>query len=415
MTGPMIQVINRKDFRDHALVELPDDAQPKTLPPDSIRVRTDFFTISLNSFTYARLGSLPGFQWWDYHTIPENAPAPYNDTSKWGRIPCWGIGVVTESTSSIAPIGTKLYGYFPLGTQEVVKQVGPAEEGVTNQLIETSEYRKNYMGGFYNRYNIVPEDASEKDLAWDCVMKVLFETSYLIHRYAFTWDPEDHEPIFPTGKVGAPWTAEDASLKDAIVLIFAASSKTGAALVQQMTVNRPAEHKPRKSFAVGSQSSKAATEHFGWVDEVLLYSDDPVATLRQKAGLTKETRVVIFDYGGRDAAAFKWAKALKDESRDLTVIPVGSSPDSGGLISYDDLGVKAAVGNALGLRTGAMENMGAARYWDEFEQEWAKFKKNGGLPGIDFDISEGLEEMMKGWDGLAAGTIPGTKALLYRL
>lgn len=73
-------------------------------------------------------------------------------------------------------------------------------------------------------------------------MKVLFETSYLIHRYAFTWDPEEHAPIFPVGKQGGAWSAEDANLKDAIVLLFAASSKTGAAFAQQVRTNRPKEH-----------------------------------------------------------------------------------------------------------------------------------------------------------------------------
>jgi hypothetical protein len=186
MPRPRIQVINRDDFRNQEIIELPD-RPPTTLPPDSIRVRTESFTISLNSFTYARLGASTDFDWWKFHTIPEDAPAPYNDNSKWGRIPCWGIGVVTESTTSVAPVGTKFYGYLPLGTQEVVKRISAPEPGVKNQFIETTEYRKNYAGGFYNRYHLLPAGISEEELAWDTVMKVLYETSYTIHRYGFTW------------------------------------------------------------------------------------------------------------------------------------------------------------------------------------------------------------------------------------
>ena len=126
MTAPRIQVINREDFRDQKLIELSDDdGLRKDLPPNSIKIRTTLFTINLNSFTYARLGSLPGFTWWDFHLIPSTAPEPYNDTKTWGRIPVWGIGVVTESNTDVAPVGTKFYGYIPFGTVEIttVKKV----------------------------------------------------------------------------------------------------------------------------------------------------------------------------------------------------------------------------------------------------------------------------------------------------
>jgi hypothetical protein len=62
-----------------------------------------------------------------------------------------------------------------------------------------------------------------------------------------------------------------------------------------------------------------------------------------------------------------------------------------------------------------MQNLGAGRYSDEFEAAWAKFKEGGGLPGVEFEIEDGLDAMKAGWDGLAAGTISGSKALLYRV
>jgi hypothetical protein len=188
-------------------------------------------------------------------------------------------------------------------------------------------------------------------------------------------------------------------------------------MMQQFRVLRPVDAQPRKLFAIGSEKSKATTEAFGWLDSVLLYSDDPVFTLKEKAGLDKDSRVVIFDFGGRKAAAFEWASKLKDEAKKLTVITIGSSPETdGGLINYEQqLGVQHAIGNTMGIRNGAMENHGAKRYWEEFEAAWAKFKNDGGLPGIEFDISNGLDAVKQGWDDLAAGTIPGTKALLYSI
>lgn len=141
-----------------------------------------------------------------------------------------------------------------------------------------------------------------------------------------------------------------------------------------------------------------------------------MSTLKEKANLDKTTKVVIFDFGGRNASALNWAAKLKDQSKTVIVVTVGSSPDAGdGVSNTDTLGIQAVIGNAQGLRLGAMENLGVGRYYDKVEKAWAKFKKDGGLPGIDLDISDGLDAMKAGWDGLAAGTIPGTKALLYRI
>jgi hypothetical protein len=186
-------------------------------------------------------------------------------------------------------------------------------------------------------------------------------------------------------------------------------------MAQQIKKNRPANAQPRKLLAVGSKGSKAATKAFGWLDDVLLYSDDPVSSLQRQAGLNKDTRVVIFDFGGRNAAAFEWASELKDKAKKLTVITVGSSPEGDGLINYDELGIQHAIGNTMGIRNSAIENQGAQRYWEEFEAAWAEFKQGGGLPGIELDISDGLDNVKRGWDGLAAGLIPGTRALLYRI
>jgi hypothetical protein len=416
MADPVIQVIERADYKTHHLVTLPNEPFPQ-LPPSSIRVRTKFFTLSTNNFTYARLGHL--FGWWDFHPLPANTPAPYNDASKYGRLSCWGIGVVTASTAANVPIGKKIYGYLPLGTLEVDKQITTAEEGVKNQFIETTEHRKDLMQGFYNRYMIVPDNASESDLAWDAVAKVLFETSYLVNQYAFTWDPEVHAPVFPLGNANGSWSAKDAEIGDSIVLVFAASSKTAAAFAQRVR-QRPKKHQPKHLFAVGSKGSKAMTEKFGWYEEVLLYSDDPLATLERKASLDTNTKVRIIDFGARSNAASHWAAKLKSRGYPMRLFTIGSSPDGGAgrpdSLELDVLKDSPPIRcNASGLRLGAIDAVGVGRYFDQLEEAWAKFKANGGIPGVKFDIKDGLEPFRKDWEGLADGSLSPLKALLYRI
>jgi hypothetical protein len=311
-----------------------------------------------------------------------------------------------------------MYGYMPLGTLEVDKQITDA--GVKNQIIETTEHRRNLLQGFYNRYMIIPPDSSETDLAWDSAMKVLFETSFLINQYAFSWDPEVHAPIFPTGTGKGEWSVEDTDLKDAVVLVFAASSKTAATLAQQVRTRRPKEYGPKSLIGIGSEGSRVMSRGFGWYDEVLLYSDDPMASLKEKFGVDANTKVVIIDFGSRVNAAFGWAAKLKAHSGSLKFITVGSSPDGGmGRPGASDLaeleGALPILGNAIALRHGAIENMGAEKYFEEMEDSWKTFKANGGMPGLEFSVKTGLDAFKQDWDGLAAGTVSPLKALLYRI
>jgi hypothetical protein len=406
-----IQVINKSNYKEHHLVTLPDK---KLLPlaESSIRVQTTLFSLTVNNFTYVRFGSLIG--WWDFHPLPATTPAPYNDAEKYGRISSWGIGVVTESTTPLIPEGTKIYGYLPIGTLPVSKRIVASES--QDCLVDTTEHRK-HLPDLYNRYFIYRDSSgiSENDFAWDAMMKVLFETSYLINRFAFSWDPKDYPPISPNPSLA--WGADDADLKNAVVLVFAPSSKTAAAFAQQCRFLRPKDCQPRRLIGVGSDASKSLTEGFGWYDEVAVYSDDPIATVGE-ASIRSNSRVVILDFGSRDIASASWANKLHSRVKSIHCLVIGTDPtNSQGipetLAAFPDQ--SASMCSAIALRNGVTEAIGVSTYFSGMDSAWVVFKQGGSVPGINFEIGDGMDDFMKGWDDLASGKMSPSTALLYRV
>jgi hypothetical protein len=412
--APIIQVLEKHDHTKQHLVSLPNEKLPP-LSPNSVRVRTTLFALSANNLTYARIGHLVG--WWDIHPLPQSTPAPFNDPSKYGCIMCWGSGQVVESTSPLLKTGQILFGVFPIGTLPVDKEIAADSPGV---LLETTANRHNVLP-VYNRYFLYQDDdaESEQSRAWDAVMRAHFETSYNIQRIAFSWDPVTLPPINPSGVKGATWSADDASLTNEVVLIFAASGKTAAPFAQQIQELRPAEFRPRRLIGVGSSASKAFTEGFGWFDEVHLYSDSPT-TLAASWSVDQKTKIVILDYGARGDVALAWADALRPLAGTVRFIRVASDPNIKGAEANTQATLAGqqrgeVVVNSSALRDWGVEKLGIEGYFEELGEQWAKLKQQGGLPGLRFIWGDGMESVIKGWDQLADAKVDPSTALLFRI
>jgi len=82
---------------------------PGTLRQDEIRVAIDRFALTANNITYGVVGERIGY--WKF--FPADAG--------WGVIPVWGFGVVTESSCPEVGTGERLYGFFPMGAELVMR------------------------------------------------------------------------------------------------------------------------------------------------------------------------------------------------------------------------------------------------------------------------------------------------------
>jgi hypothetical protein len=410
---PSVQILNKRDCTEQHIVELPNETLPE-LAVDSIRVRTTLFSLTVNNITYARIGHLMG--WWDVHPLPSSTPSQFNNSSKYGRISCWGTGTVIESTSALVPKGMKIYGYLPIGTLPVDIKIGPAQ--VKGQFWAINEHRKHLLTT-YNRYFLYADEeaAQEENQAWDAMLKALFKISYTLNRVSFAW--EKITPVHPSGDTSLNWTKQDADLKDAVVLIFAPAGKTLAALAQQIRETRPAEFWPRKLIGVGSEASKPLSKGMGWYDEILLYKDDPLAQI-ERWRLDQDTKIVIFDGGSRGNAGITWHDALKPRCKELKFVRIASE-----LVALSTEEMKAEMkaaaergelrGNASALVDGAISVLGEQNYWDGLKIAFLQFKKNGAIPGVNIVMGEGMTAVEDGWNRLAKGEVPASEALVFKV
>jgi hypothetical protein len=408
---PTIHVLEKADYTRQHIISLPDALPLPPLEPSSVRMKTSVISLTTNNFTYARAGHL--FGWWDVHSLPPSIPDAFQDASKYGRISGWGYGEIIESNVPEIPTGKQLFGYLPIGTLPVDLEV--KLPGTKNQVLVTNSYRQHILP-IYNRYLLAPSKAENPapavHLGYDSLMQVLFETSYNLNRHAFAWD--DAKRVHPMGDA-TPWTASDASLTGATVIIFAASGKTAVSFAHQLRHNRPVESQPAAIIGVSSAASKAFTERTSFYDRVLLYSDPDGA----KAATASGAKIVLVDFGARDNAPATWHAALAPTAAEIAFVGVGGEVRP---MSHDEImagfakgaGLGRVQANASGLRDKAL-GMGEEAYFEEFLKAWVGFKDGGGIPGVTLKWAEGMGEWAKAWDELADGKIGPDTGLLFWL
>ncbi|KAL6871674.1 hypothetical protein HDV57DRAFT_506539 [Trichoderma longibrachiatum] len=415
--APQIQILEKADYTKQHLVTLHDAYPLPQLTAGDIRIRSRIISNTTNNFTYARLGHLLG--WWDVWPVAPSLPAPYNDTSKYGRISAWGYCEVIESQNDRVPVGTKLYGYLPIGDYPETLQVAVDDE--TGHVLEVSERRAKQMT-IYNRYLPYPPEtdlmADKHSRGLDSVLLPFFETSHLLNRYAFAWDSVNR-----THPLGLPlvWSSEDADLANSVVVMLGASGKTALSFAHQLRHSRPLEQQPRKLVAVGSAASRSFTEGTGLFDDVMLYADASSATdasIAARLGIDANTKVLLANFAGRGTVDEELHAIFTRVSKGVTALIVGGDPQGaasklGALAEVPGSGV--ALCNASGLRDSAMELAGTTAYFEHLQQTWNQFKERGAVKGFKLRWGKGVEEYTQGWDLLCQGSIDATLGLVYEL
>ncbi|KAM0260149.1 hypothetical protein ACHAQJ_002914 [Trichoderma viride] len=414
--APQVQILDKSDYTKQYLVTLHNAYPLPSLATGDIRIRSRIISLTTNNFTYARLGH--PFGWWNVWPAIPSLPAPYDDASKYGRISSWGYCEVTESQNDKVPVGTQLYGYLPIGDYPEILQVTVDDE--TGHILETTERRAGLMH-IYNRYRPSPLGVDlmtyKSSTAWDSIMWPLFETSYMLNRYAFGWDAA--KLINPSG-ASFSWNSSNADLTDAVVVFFGASGKTALALAHQLRQARPADHQLRRLVAVGSAESRSFTEGTGLFTDVLLYTDVASATdvsIAANLGIDANTKVLLVNFSGRGTADQELRTTLTRVTKSVFILMVGSDPTGNGsdLSNPRELPSSVFQCDASALRDAAMEMDGVVTYFKESSQEWARFKENVAVNKLKVQWGKGLQEYKDGWDALCNGNIDPTLGLVYEL
>ncbi|KAF2033283.1 hypothetical protein EK21DRAFT_86395 [Setomelanomma holmii] len=416
MTAPpsTIHVLDKANYSKHRLVDIPETQLPP-LGPSSLRLQSKILGLTTNNLTYARLGHLMG--WYDIFPLPPNTPEPYNDSQIYGRVAAWGYAEVVESTVPDIATGLTVYGYHPISTGIETVRIEFAEHDgkrIANQIIVLDEHRQ-HLWKIYNRLQIcAPLDELGRtkgidSLGWDSLMQGLFGTSYNLSTYAFAWN--DQNRLHPGGK--GEWTAQDADLRNATVVMLNASGKTGLSFAYCLRQNRPKEHQPLTIIGVGSPASVSVIQQSGLYDKVVLNSEHEATKAYIES--TSGTRIVLLDFGAREGAAETWRNVLSTSHIPFQLVTIGGEvkvqdPEAARkrLASLQTLNIV----HASLLREKGIE-IGGEKYFDEFYKAFDEFK--GKVRGMRLVWGEGLEGWRDGWEAFCRDEIRANTGLVYRV
>ncbi len=208
------------------------------LADGQVLLRVGHFALTANNITYGVAGDSIGY--WRFF------PAQ----GEWGCIPVWGFGDVVESRHPDVAVGTRVYGYFPMGTHVVLEPARINEHGFADGAAHRAD-----LPPIYNQYvNTATDPAYQAD----------FEAEQMLYR-----------PLFTTSFLIDDWLADNEFFGAAQVILSSASSKTSLGLAHLL---HEREGGP-KVVGLTSEGNRAFVEGLGCYDEVLTYG--AIAELQQ--------------------------------------------------------------------------------------------------------------------------------------
>ncbi|GGB66031.1 DUF2855 family protein [Blastomonas aquatica] len=225
--------IDRDQIASAQIVAAPE----ADLPEGAVEITLDLYAMTANNVTYAVFGKPLGLfgndqGYWDF----------FADRDVPGRLPVWGFATVSASRHDGVPVGTQLYGYFPMASHAVLMpgKVGP--HGFTDVTP-----RRTSLPVIYNQYQRIESlgDYREQDHDYWPVFRPLFLTGWLI----------------------ADQLEDEADYGAQQILVASASSKTAIGLAQALGQR---SSRPR-IIGLTSAGNADYVEGLGLYDQVVTY------------------------------------------------------------------------------------------------------------------------------------------------
>lgn len=341
----------RKDrLSDHRIIERDIDLQD-----GQVLARVERFALTANNVTYAVVGDRIGY--WTF--FPGSGEG-------WGVVPVWGTAEIVESRCADAPVGERLYGYWPMASHLVMQPASISE----HQMFDGSAHRSE-LPPTYNRYvrlNNEPGYDPELDEA-RMVLWPLYATSFCLHDFLGDND------WFEAGQVIIP----SASSKTAIGLAYALAGDDSAPV----------------SVGVTSAGNLEMVRALGLYDQIITY-DQIESDLPPKPS-------VIVDMSGDGGVLGRLHKLLGDNMRYTS--NVGLTHYSNNQMSEDFIRDRSAMFFAPG------HIQKRARDWGkgEFEKRSAAFWRDAAIRSrnwLNMTSSSGPDAVADLWIEALSGKTP---------
>lgn len=282
------------------------------------------------------------------------------------------------------------------------------------------------MMNLYHRYVAGPAHLSlnsiGKDdldtLAWESI-GIVTGAGWCISQHVF-----DNLAIHPFGANGtAPWTKEDADLSRAVIISMSASGKTARGFGNAVFHDRKAVTEPLGFLAVTESQDPDLIPPASFATKVVRYQ-----SLREKATFDwikkiAPSKIIVLDFGARGQSLSTLLQSVNTHISDVpvTIIGVGSemkvlSPSE----KAEKLQQSATMPNRIQMNTSdvydeAMKMLGEKKFFEEKQQGWDSFVKNGGFRGMRLEWEEGVQGIEKGWQRLCEQKVPGDVGMVFRL
>jgi len=263
------------------------------IPNGALEVAIDLYAMTANNVTYAVFGKPVGLfgndqGYWDFFA-ERDAP---------GRLPVWGFATVARSRHDAVPVGTQLYGYFPMASHTVLIPGRAGPHGFTDV-----SPRRASLPVIYNQYQRI--DALGDYRAVD-------------HDY---WPV--FRPLFLTGWLIADQLEDESDYGAKQILVASASSKTAIGLAHALMqrAQRP------QVIALTSAGNTAYVESLELYDRVVTYDaidtlDPGVASaMVDMAGNAAVAASIHSHFGNALKASIVVGKSHWDSAADATPLP----------------------------------------------------------------------------------------------
>eukprot|EP00924_Labyrinthula_sp_SR-Ha-C_P002444 augustus_masked-scaffold_16-processed-gene-4.3-mRNA-1 protein AED:1.00 eAED:1.00 QI:0/-1/0/0/-1/1/1/0/377 len=362
-------VIERKKITSVKLQQSPVPTS-KTLETNHILVKIDKYALTANVISYANAGE--SLSYFEFFPTSDQASA---------IVPVWGFADVVASKQEKIPVGTKIYGYFPMSSHLVLNPTNIS----ARSFDDGREHRRN-LPPVYNSYTICEENVgfySKKHEELISILRPLYITSWLL----------------------ADFCLYNNNFNGQNIIITSASSKTsfGMAFELQELKNK-GEFSDCKVIGLTSRSNVEFVENLGLYDEVLDYGNIEK--------LSKENGSTIFDMSGNRVLLQDINLFLKDELKYICAI--GNT--------HWDSGRKKVPGfeflkpifffapSQIQLRT---KEWSPSELWTRIDDSWNKFI---GLVEqqrlIEIEHIHGIHDIMQNYVELADGKVNPKIALI---
>jgi hypothetical protein len=249
--------VARNNLRETRFVESPVPAAADLASGEVVLAVSDF-AFTANNITYGVLGE--SLSYFSFFPAGEG----------WGRIPVWGYGEVAVSKNADVPVGTRVFGYFPMSSHVTMKA-----QSTKGGFADAAAHRAA-LPPIYNSYSFAPKANADLE-ARLALFRPLFATAYLLD----------------------DWLAEQRFFGARRILLTSASGKTAfslAAILARRT-DRPT------IVGLTSKINESFVRSLGVYDKVVLY--DEVGSLPLEAS-------VSVDMAGSEATLLKIHERLAE-------------------------------------------------------------------------------------------------------